>query len=157
MHRFMRVRETPYSHSPYIAEFYNTITNLPFIIIGILRLCQDDVWNSYEMTILYTLYIFFGICSGIHHSIIHKKSIIIDYIPIVITSVYFLFNYHWFSYISYVSYFKLLLAFSSLIIDHTLRLIPIPHGHCVWHLLAALGIDSAYHDIVVVVCSVGMS
>jgi hypothetical protein len=160
--KYSRKLEHLYNKSLYIAEYYNTISNLPFIIFGLSRLYElyqfhEDVCLDYyeckliTLNMLYTLYIlytFFGICSGIHHAFYFKYSIIIDYIPITLTIIYFIMNPFLFYLISFTSYIKLFISFLTLVSDHLYTPIPVPFGHVLWHLLASYSIDSAYQDIV---------
>lgn len=150
--------ENLYTKSLYID--YNTIPNLPFIIFGLSRLYElyqfhEDVCLDYyecrliTLNMLYTLYIlytFLGICSGIHNAFHFKYSIIIEYIPITLTIIYFLMNPFLFYFISFISYIKLFIYFLILISDYLYTPILIPFAH----LLASYSLDSVYQDIVFV-------
>jgi len=142
--KYERKLEKFYQVSGYIAEFWNTISNLPFIVIGLLRLSQT---SSNEVEILYILYVFAGIASAIHHATPWKWTILIDWIPISLSGLLILYHYQMFSYFTSVTLFKLSLAFFVLITDHVYTKIPVPWGHVCWHLLASLAIDSAYQDV----------
>jgi hypothetical protein len=144
-----RKHEQHYSNNKYICEYYNTISNLIFIILGIIRLCQTNVQNFNEIFNLYLLFILAGICSGFHHMFNFKWTIIIDWIPITLSIIYLLVNHQLISLINYASWFKLILAFSILFIDNMTRLIHVPWGHVFWHILAGLSIDSVYNDILI--------
>lgn len=142
---YRRKKEDLYTHSFYIAEFWNTVSNLPFIIIGILRLCELD--DSYfELEYMYGLMILAGFASGIHHGLTKKYTIIVDWIPILLSIVVFN-HYGLVEFVSLASWVKIILAFSVLITDHVYTLIPVPWGHVMWHLLACLAIDSTYQDV----------
>ena len=136
-----RRTELYYTHSKYIAEFWNTISNIPFIIIGLLRLYEGT-----NLTLLYQLMIAAGICSAIHHATIHKYTIIVDWIPIVTSSV-LIWQMNLLPMISLTCYFELFLAFLVLFADHVYKLVPNHWGHTFWHLLIALSIDNAYQSI----------
>src|SRR3972149_7490702 len=129
---FPRKLENFYTHSRYIAEFWNTISNLPFIIIGFLRLSES---NIFQVNILYFFFMMAGLCSAYHHSHPKKWTIIIDWIPISI-SIGLCFRYSIFQYLSWISIFKLSIAFWSLITDHIWTPVNVPWGHVFWHILA---------------------
>ena len=148
---YRRKKENLYTHSFYIAEFWNTVSNLPFIIIGILRLCELD--DSYfELEYMYALMILAGFASGIHHGLndqnclSQKYTIIVDWIPILLSILVFN-HYGLMEFVSLASWVKIILAFSVLITGHVYTLIPVPWGHVMWHLLACLAIDSTYQDV----------
>lgn len=138
---FARRRERYFSNSKYVAEFYNTISNLPFILIGLVRLYEKT-----ELVTLYWLMISAGIASGIHHMMVQKWTIILDWIPIVL-SIVVLFKMSVFHLISYGSWMQVIIAVLVLYADHVHQLMPVPWGHVCWHLLAALAIDNTYQDI----------
>ncbi len=161
---FDRRHETPYLKCQYIAEFWNTLSNLPFIIFGVLRLIElinrDKVFHSVSYISipnpnrsyvfdLYVLSILTGLGSGIHHMILRRGSIIIDWIPISMTIIYILFHSFLLSYISCASWFKLFLAIYILFDDHVLQTVPVPWGHVMWHLVASFAIDGAYQDMLI--------
>jgi hypothetical protein len=151
--KYTRKLEPLYEKSRYIAEYYNTLSNLPLIIIGLLRLCELKsiglLSNSDHnvMVIFYISYTLCGTCSFIHHGLYFKWSILIDYIPIVFSIINMYNNIFLISYISYTSYIKLLIAFLVLITDHIYTLIPVPFGHSLWHILISFSLDSSYQDI----------
>lgn len=145
--KYERRRESFYDKSRFIAEYYNTLSNLPFIIIGFMRILEMDREHNDHVLILYLLYIACGFCSGIHHMLPFKWSIVIDYVPIVMTIYYFICNYEILIFISLASWFKILLSLLILFNDHVYRTIIVPWGHVMWHLMASMSIDSAYMDI----------
>ena len=138
---FNRRLEPFFQHSLCIAEFWNTISNLPFVIIGLLRLYEGTKLPNF-----YILMILAGLASAIHHATTPKWTIVIDWIPIALSIVLVLYTGVW-QFISITSWFQLLLAFSTLLADHIYHLMPVPWGHVVWHLVASLAIDNAYQSI----------
>ena len=139
-----RKLEQCYTISPYIAEFWNTISNIPFILIALARL--------YEGTYLVNLYILMavaGAARGIHHAaapMYKKYTIILDWIPIAISIVVFLTN-HCLCEVSLTALLELALALVVLVVDHVCTIMPVPWGHVMWHLLAAFSIDAIYQSI----------
>ena len=157
--KYERKHETHHTHSKYIAEYWNTLSNLPFIIIGFLRIIElthyrvhdNDIINiniTSHMINLYFLCICAGICSGFHHMLVYKWTIIVDWIPIATSIIYILYNINLVYFISLISWFKILLAIFVLFTDHICTNIQIPWGHVFWHILSSFAIDSAYQDIV---------
>lgn len=138
----MRRQEQPYNKSKYIYEYYNTLSNLPFIFIGLARLYYDN--NSH--TQLYKAMVFCGICSGIHHAVNFRGSIILDYIPIVYSLLYLTSNNLW-NKINPVSVGLATLALFILFLDHIVQLMPVPWGHVMWHVCAAYAMDSCYQSL----------
>jgi hypothetical protein len=144
-HKYDRKKERLYE-VPYIAEFWNTLSNLPFILIGLMRICESPVYtNSYVYT-LYLLLICAGLCSGVHHCVLFKYSLFVDFVPIFLSLIFVLFGGGLIC-ISYVSWLKILLAITVLLTDHILTPINVPWGHVMWHLLACFASDSVYQDI----------
>ena len=142
-----RKHEPHYNTSKFICEFWNTISNFIFIIIGFLRLMDKDLNLCNELVILYTLFTIAGFCSGIHHMLNFKYTIFIDWLPIASSIGYLLYNNYLLEYITLVSWFKITLAFVVLVTDHIWTIINVPWGHVFWHVLIGLAIDSAYQDI----------
>lgn len=154
--RWKRKLEVPaYGVCPFIGEFWNTMSNLPFIIIGLYRLFIVGVpipifWD------LYLLYISAGVCSAIHHTCAHipgnKWSIFVDWFPIgislVINIILFAIHPELFETISILSGVLLIMAFTILISDHICTPCKVPFGHSLWHIFAALAIDCFYQDII---------
>lgn len=152
--KFERKLEPFFQVTPWIAEFWNTLSNLLFIIIGLARLyelSEIEVWPMEEVGInqlklAYGLYTICGIASAIHHATTPRWTIVIDWMPIAISiglNLYFGFLWS----VGFASVFKVLLALSVLFSDHICTPINVPWGHCMWHLLAALAIDSCYQDV----------
>ena len=135
---FERKRETFYANSPYIAEFYNTLSNLPFIIFGLSRLLFSNVEDPY----LWYFLISFGVCSGIHHCFVFRGSIIVDYIPIVLANMYIYVYYLY--YLDINDFVHLILPLFILITDHLGPIMPVPWGHVCWHLLASCTIYNIF-------------
>lgn len=81
--RFERRLELPFGAIvPWIAEFYNTVSNAPFVLLSLLRLLEGD--NSPDIHHAYILLALVGIGSGIHHATTPKWTIVIDWIPILL-------------------------------------------------------------------------
>lgn len=136
----LRRGEEPFKHSRWICETWNTWSNLAFILIGLARL-----WEGTPDVTLYVLFIGLGIASGIHHAVQWKYSILIDYVPIILSLLYALHNNMLLS-ISLGTGVKLVIALLVLFADHSTHLIPVPWGHVMWHLLAAFSLDTAYQE-----------
>lgn len=149
-----RKLEPFYQVTPFIAEFWNTLSNAPFVIIGLWRLyelSEIDVWpiglhHIDRLILLYWLYVFCGICSGIHHATSARWTIVIDWIPITLSIISNLYFGLW-MHVGFVSAFQVLIALLVLGTDHVWTPINVPWGHCMWHILAAYAIDSCYQDV----------
>lgn len=145
---YERKLEQFHTHTPWIAEFWNTVSNLPFILIGIIRLetqSKDPKWfNSCPLQLQYQLMIFTGICSAIHHATTQKWTIIVDWIPIAFS---ILLNLNYLSYAELPEILILLVALIWLLIDHVVTPMPVPWGHVVWHIMAAYSVDAFYQKI----------
>lgn len=140
--KYRRRVERPYTVLPYIAEFWNTISNLPFIFIGVYRIfegCED-------LAELYLLMVLAGVASGFHHATTIKWSIFIDWTPILMTIIY-LINTRMIGKVSLTGILLVSMAFIILLLDHVNRLLPVPYGHVLWHVTAAFAIDYAYQSI----------
>lgn len=151
MSSFRRCPEVEYDVHPYIAEFRNTISNLVFVIIGLIRLSESETEG--HIWILYWWFTLAGIGSGIHHMApikYQKYTIIIDWIPISISLCLLPYYYSWglFTLISAVTWVKVFLATITLITDHLGPVIPVPWGHVAWHILAAFSVDAVYQDLI---------
>lgn len=133
-----------YAKSSYIAEFWNSLSNLPFIILGVSRLVLDNEYEDSASLILYCLLIGCGTCSFIHHATPCKWTIVIDWLPISVTLGYLVYIHIW-SCLAYTTWVKLVMAFSLLIADHHTHFMGI-WGHAVWHVLAAYALDSVFQD-----------
>jgi len=151
--KYRRQLELQYSHCRYIAEWFNTWSNLPFLLIGFSRLWLEDGNTRLpaELVLLYQLYIGAGIASGIHHAVMFPFSILVDWVPIscsIILLLYYAFAYNnpiWLC-LTLSTWVKLLIALTMLWNDHVYTTIPVPFGHCFWHILAAFSIDASYQD-----------
>jgi len=138
---FPRKLEKFYEILPFIAEFWNTISNLPFVMIGILRLIEGT-----PAYVEYTLYILIGFGSFIHHATPQYWTIVIDYIPIF-SSIYYFWKMGYFYLLSWANYFQLGLAFVFLLCDHILVYVRPPWGHVFWHVLVAVSIDGGIQEV----------
>lgn len=139
--QYERKLEKSYAISAYIAEFWNTVSNLPFIIIGLLRLYEGT-----ELSQLYFLMILAGICSGIHHATTPRWTIVVDWTPIFMSFLY-IFYQGLYTYLSYTAIFQVILALFILVTDHIITYIPVPWGHVMWHIVASLAVDCSYQSI----------
>jgi hypothetical protein len=161
--RYARKRE---SDGP---EFWNSLSNLPFIFIGLLRVFFDDFGNSSNddqfFTLYYSIYTCIGIGSFIHHATnpqhpwilrikrrfpkIHDPTLIIDYIPIVTFTICVLWfeSFTVFSRLQWATWFKICLSLGVGINDHIVTTIPVPWGHSFWHVLAAFTVDGILQDL----------
>jgi hypothetical protein len=143
-----RKHEAHYNISSYICEFWNTISNLVFIIIGIIRLQDEDLQLYYpELVILYSLFTMAGFCSGLHHMLNFKYTIFIDWLPIASSIVYLIYHSYLLEYFTLVSWLKIIFAFVVLVSDHAYTIINVPWGHVFWHILIGFAIDGAYQDV----------
>ena len=155
MHQFQRKKEEPYTFCRWIGETYNTLTNLPFIIIGIYRLyLSDDELQCPTLVLLYQLAVLAGICSAIHHCCAHIPnnhwSIYVDWLPIASSILVLQYNYGFLQLIHLLSFTSIVLvciAFALLVSDHIFTPLPVPIGHCLWHISAAIAIDLVYQDL----------
>ena len=141
--KYKRENEQFYNVTPHIAEFWNTLTNLPFILIGLYNILFYSL--NLNLTIAYLLLIACGIGSGIHHASPHEWTLIIDWVPILSSIGFVLWSGIIYS-ISFISIMYTILAFSVLLTDHIFTPIPVPWGHCLWHILAAVTVNSIYSD-----------
>lgn len=143
MNKYTRRLEPAYNVSPYFYEYYNSLSNLPFIFIGLARLYfgVNDLTTQ-----LYKYMILCGICSGIHHMFHFRGSLILDYVPIVL-SLRYLYIHNLFTQIHPVSMGLAALALFILFLDHIIQLMPVPWGHVMWHVCAAYAMDSCYHSL----------
>lgn len=139
--KYSRKLETFFEVSKYIAEFWNTLSNAPFIVIGLLRLLEGTPLQTE-----YRLMVLAGIASGIHHATTPKWTIVIDWIPIV-WSGWNIWQKGYILHLSSTAVFEMSLAMFVLLTDHIYSYIPIPWGHVFWHILAAFAIDCAYQSV----------
>lgn len=148
--RTRHLEQPSYKHHWLPAETYNSISNIPFMIIAILRLYQVDVEEEYvvstEHAMFYHIMFWIGICSFIHHMTLKYWTIVLDWTPICIC-LYVCVQANMTHAATSVSWFQGGLAFLFLINDHlTLPIIPVPWGHSFWHILAAMATDSFFQD-----------
>ncbi len=129
----------PFGVVPFINEFWNTLSNAPFIIIALLRLSEEPFIPMVHDAYFYLILI--GIGSSVHHATTPKWTIIIDWIPILWALYFSVTSGLWQAW-SWCVLFELGLAFSVLVVDHTTTLIPVPWGHVFWHVLAAFAIEA---------------
>jgi len=116
LRQYERKHEAHYEVTKYICEFWNTISNLVFVVIGIIRLSSLE--NNSDLVVLYSLFIGAGIGSGIHHACEYQYSIVIDLIPILVSIIYVLIHNYVLEFITFVSWLKFIIAISVLIADH---------------------------------------
>ena len=140
--QYERKLEPFFTVTPWIAEFFNTISNLPFILIGLFRLYEGVEFTWF----LYAFMILIGICSGVHHATTPKWTIVIDWVPIVISMGTFCYFDMW-PLVSYTSLLQWNIALLLLFVDHFWTIMPVPWGHVCWHLVAALAMDSIYFGV----------
>ena len=136
---------------PCVAELWNTVSNVPFIVIGVLRLMlypdMPSMWR-----ILYGLFIAAGVCSGCHHAskrYWRKFTIVLDWLPIAISIILLLSTGDGRLILiraTWLSWLKFAFALAVLISDHLCLPIPPPWGHSFWHILVSLAIDDIYAD-----------
>lgn len=144
-------KEEFYKVLPFIAEFWKTISNLPFIILGLYHLLHDSL-NS-KLKVVYSLLVCAGFCSAFHHAtnyeciLCSKKitwTLIIDWIPILTSAVYICVTKMINSF-TINSWIFLGISILWLFIDNVFA--PLKHwGHCIWHVLIAFAISHAYED-----------
>jgi hypothetical protein len=153
---FDRPLEQPlYGVSSYVAEWWNTVSNLPFVIIGISRLVQMHLMALRPPTLMFVLYALYtcaGVFSAIHHAAPatrRRRTILLDWTPIsaqliILTCT----SIGWFvlGNATAASWLKLGIALLALAADHLCLITPAPWGHCHWHALASFAIDCLYAD-----------
>jgi hypothetical protein len=126
--------------SAYIFEFWNTISNIPFILFGVTRLCEGT-----ELTGFYVLLILCGICSGIHHAIDFPYSVVLDWTPISIALAGILYHQVYLA-LTLTTWLKIVISITILLTDHILQPMPPPFQHVIWHISAAFSADAALQD-----------
>ena len=144
-------KEPFYQVVPFIAEFWKTVSNLPFIILGTYYLSTLHLID--ELKIVYILLIFAGICSGFHHAVngvctCGKKEItwtlIVDWIPILISTIYVIVT-NIISEFSITTWICVGLSILWLLIDNVFS--PLKYwGHCIWHIIIAFSLANGYMD-----------
>lgn len=140
MKLYERRLEKAYHTNPYIVEFWNTVSNAPLSVIGLLRYLENYGQDSTIET-AYLLMICAGICSAIHHATMLKWTRLIDWIPIASMLVYSVVTWN-LALLSPAVLAEIALALAVLGSDHIVKLIPVPWGHVMWHCLAALAVDA---------------
>ena len=138
-----RKHEKFYNVSPYIAEFWNTLTNLPFILIGLYNILYYQL--DFNLMVAYLLLIGCGIGSSIHHASHEEWTIVIDWIPILSSIIFALWSGIVYS-MSAITLVLTIFAFTILFTDHAFTPMPVPWGHCLWHILASIAVNSLYSD-----------
>lgn len=143
----MRRPEPQYAVWRRIAEFWNTVSNLPFVLIGLARLGCSDL--SEEGSTLYSLYVAAGLCSAFHHAcpFAWRWTLAVDMMPIGLSLWFFTGHPELLCAVTLVSWFKVNLALLAGLLDHAVQLVPVPWGHVGWHILAALAMDAVYQDM----------
>jgi len=152
--RCQRKKEKPYTHCRWIGESYNTLTNLPFIVCGLYRLYGSSGHPlNPTLTLLYYLAILAGICSAIHHACAHipnnRWSIYVDWLPIASSIFVLEYNYGLMALLGMLSFSTVILvciSFALLLSDHLYTPLPVPIGHCLWHICAACAMDGVYQN-----------
>jgi hypothetical protein len=144
-------KEEFYKVSPYIAEFWKTISNLPFIVLGTYHLILYS--PNINLQVVYSLLIIAGIFSGFHHATNYKCmmcsheitwTLIIDWIPILISVIYIIVTRMFLTF-GIGSLIFIGVSILWLLIDNVFA--PFAHwGHCIWHILIAFAISNAYED-----------
>lgn len=140
---YKRKNEKFYSVTHYIAEFWNTLTNLPFIIFGLYSLFNYEL--DWTLTIAYSLLVGCGVGSAIHHGSHEDWTTVIDWVPILCSIGFVLWSGIIYS-MSFLTFSRTISAFIVLLLDHIYTPLPVPWGHCAWHILAAIAVNSLYSD-----------
>lgn len=137
---FDRYRRKPEHRSPnsLFHEHWCTLSSMIFIVIGLLRCVQFDGMDSAQD--LYLCYALLGLGSAIHHAFSFRGSLVVDWIPIISFTTLCVY-YEMFEFISLATYFHILFALGTLVVDHVCTLLPVPWGHVLWHILAANALD----------------
>ena len=128
--------ETPYHHTIYIVEFYNTISNLLLIIYPILYI---NHCSRIQTEIGYMLLANAGLCSMIQHGTMLWWSRYVDYFGISMVILWCIQNKLW-QYIcpEYVIMMSIVFLISVLDNHRILTLIPPPIIHSFWHISIAI-------------------
>ena len=146
-------KEEFYKVTPFIAEFWKTVSNIPFIFLGIYHLILYSLDTNLQ--IVYSLLIVAGFSSGFHHATNYKCvlcskeitwTLIIDWIPILLSILYIITTKMIVSFTA-ISWIYIGFSILWLIIDNIF--VPFAHwGHCIWHILIAFAISNAYQDCI---------
>lgn len=141
--RFPRKLEQFYAVSPWVAEWHNTLSNFPFILLGLAGLWRfNDAEEDIE---LWGWYIAAGICSAFHHATPWKWTIWLDWLPIAVSAAMIIQKGIIYE-ASIHTCMMLGMAFHSLLEDHCCTKMQVPWGHYHWHFLAAFSLCSLYVD-----------
>lgn len=124
----------------YFAEPLCTISNLWFVLFGIVRL-----WAVGHVHTGYALLVATGLCSAFHHAHPDKWTLLVDWIPIAL-SLWHVFVTGTIYEASTVTLLKMASALFFLFDDHVTQYFPVPWTHVLWHILAAWAIDELYWD-----------
>ena len=155
---FARKPELPYyEYSSWIAEFWNTTSNIIFFVLGMARYYDSRQTNMKRranpqkpnpMPTLWLLMAAAGVCSAFHHSQTMRWTIVVDWIPIGGNILYVLvYHRYLLNYVSVAAWCGFAFAMSMLVVDHVATLLPVPWGHVMWHVAAAYSITSAFQDM----------
>jgi hypothetical protein len=146
-----------YGHSGYVAEWWNTISNILFVAIGVLRYREaiaNKTWaqkrapKGYVLPRLWLLFAAAGVCSAFHHSQRMRWTIIVDWIPIAASAILLVLGHRYLLHrVSWAAWFGLAFALAVLTTDHVCTILPPPWGHMLWHVSAAFSIAQAYRDM----------
>lgn len=129
-----RQPEPYFTHSPMIAEWYNTWSNLGFVLCGLYGL---QFYSTIEAKTMSLCLVLCGLCSMIHHALAdYEMFIILDLMPIVI-SLYYAYQFELVQALSGFEGFCIGAALGLLLMDHAGPLLIPPWGHVLWHLAAA--------------------
>ena len=144
-------KEEFYKVTPFIAEFWKTISNLPFVILGLYHLISFSL--NTNLKVVYSLLIIAGFFSAFHHATNYKCALcsreitwtlIIDWVPILSSIIYIIIT-KMINYFSFYSWIFIGVSVLWLLIDNAFA--PFKHwGHCIWHILIAFAISNAYTD-----------
>ena len=155
---FKRRHERYHTYSPYIAESWNTFSNIAFVW-GAAFLSDDAQFAGAVLVahetrkLLVALMAMIGICSGIHHALCDRYdryTLVLDWIPIVASMITLssvdTAAVGFFGPTSMSTFIVCGVALAFLITDHVCHVLPPPIGHVIWHVTAALGMTMLYWD-----------
>ncbi len=162
-----RKKEPLYADSPYIAEYWNSWSNILFVIFGLLRAMEIQSYLNgnggghsgdaigrqapivaKRMRNLWLLMACAGVCSFIHHALNVPGTIVLDWIPIASSILYLVIrNSELIRYISWAAWAGFAFASLILLVDHVHTTLPVPWGHVMWHVSIAYAIAGAYQDM----------
>lgn len=121
------------------------------MVSGVIGLDMTDAELHPVLCQLYALMIGVGVGSFIHHAVDHKHirvTIVIDYVCII-WSVGTIAAHaaELLPLVTWLSWAYGVAALLVLLTDHVWTPLPVPIGHCLWHLLAAWAMDHVYGDM----------